>query len=116
MYIVTFPNFIQILREMSEAGDGGESAGAGILQPGQVIKPQTNDDTARHLVEKLYGLKVKSVKELDSYDDRNYMVTVEQEHNNPYIEKVDPNGYILKILNSMDSPKIHVGKYGGFLS
>ena len=82
-----------------------------VLQPGQSIRPQTTPDTAVELVNNLYGLTVTKVKELNSYDDRNYYVHVKPEHKNPHIKEICPDGYILKILNSMDSPKKHVGEF-----
>lgn len=45
-----------------------------------------------------------------SYDDKNYLITVEEEHSNPHIKELWPHGYVLKVLNSMDSPKKHVGE------
>ena len=45
-----------------------------------------------------------------SYDDKNYRVQVSEEYNNPYITTLWHGGYILKVLNSLDSPKFHVGK------
>ena len=76
-----------------------------------VIAPQITLETAKKLVQDLYGLKVKSMKEINSYDDKNYRVEVESECTNPHIQRVCADGYILKVLNSMDSPKQHVGGY-----
>ena len=90
--------------------DGGEEGGC-TLQPGVVIKPEIDEKIATELVSKLYGLKVKTIKEMNSYDDRNYTITVEEDHTNPHIETLWPHGYTLKVLNSMDSPKSHVGMY-----
>ena len=45
-----------------------------MLEPGTIIRPIMTEATARHLVEDLYGFKVTSIKELNSYDDRNYKV------------------------------------------
>ena len=88
------------------AEDGGKNM---ILQPGQLLRPQTSPQIAIELVVRLYGLTVTNVKELNSYDDRNYYVHVKSDHCNPNIKQVSPDGYILKILNSM-APKEHVGK------
>lgn len=81
------------------------------LQPGRLIRPMISVQVARQLVQDLYGLTADSVKEMNSYDDRNFFVTVEQdcEHNNPFIEEISSQGYVLKILNSMDSRKHHIG-------
>ena len=45
-----------------------------MLQPGQLIRPIMTEQTARHLVETLYGFRVTNITELNSYDDRNYKV------------------------------------------
>lgn len=79
-----------------------------MLQPGLIIRPQMTEKTAIHLVKTLYGLTVRSIKELNSYDDKNYLVQVDAEHTNPHLETLWPHGYVLKVLNSMDSPKQHV--------
>lgn len=47
-----------------------------LLQPGQVIRPNISNDAAIKLVFNLYGLKVVAIRELDSYDDRNFYVQV----------------------------------------
>ena len=54
--------------------------------------------------------QVTKIKEMVSYDDKNYHCTVATEHTNPYISELWPAGYILKVLNSMDSKKNHVGE------
>lgn len=91
------------------------------LQPGRLIRPMVSMQLARQLVQDLYGLTANSIKELNSYDDRNFFVTVEQDykHNNPFIEEISLQGYVLKILNSMDSRKHHIDaehKVQGLLS
>ena len=37
-------------------------------------------------------------------------VSVEPEHTNPHIQELCRSGYVLKVLNSMDTPRMHVGK------
>ena len=91
--------------------DGGELESNGTLQQGVVIRPDMDDKLAIELVSTLYGLKVKTIKELNSYDDRNYRITVEEDHTNPHIETLWPHGYTLKVLNSRDSPTPHVGEF-----
>lgn len=82
-----------------------------ILQVGEVIKPSLSESTAREIIHRLYGLYVITLKELNSYDDRNYFITVKPEHSNPYMDTPSPDGYVLKVLNSMDSKKLdYVGK------
>ena len=81
-----------------------------MLQPGQIIRPQTTEENARELIQELYGMTVTWLKELVSYDDRNYWVKVDAQHSNPNVKATCEDGYILKVLNSMDSLKQHVGK------
>ena len=53
-----------------------------------------------------------SIKELNSYDDRNFHVTVDMDAiSNPHIKEASSHGYVFKMLNSMDSKKNHVCKY-----
>ncbi|XP_060063945.1 hydroxylysine kinase-like [Ylistrum balloti] len=74
-------------------------------EKGEIIKPVIPEGAVEDLVRKVYGLDVKSCKELNSYDDRNYHVTVHDSSNNTHIPEVWKDGYILKILNSMDSKR-----------
>lgn len=55
------------------------------------------------LVKNLFGLTTVSVKEMSSYDDRNFYIKTDSEINNPYITELCPHGYVFKILNSQDS-------------
>ena len=80
------------------------------LQPGQIIRPALTKPTAIEIIERLYGLKVKSITEQNSYDDKNYKISVEDEWCNKHMEELWPHGYVFKILNAMDSPKKHVGQ------
>lgn len=78
-----------------------------LLMPGQQIKPQVCEDTVREIIETNYGLQVKSVIELVGYDDKNYRILCkDQENQNPFISEVSKDGYVLKIINSLDSQKI----------
>ncbi|XP_045102821.1 hydroxylysine kinase-like isoform X2 [Portunus trituberculatus] len=77
----------------------------GVLQPGQVIRPVLGKEAPTMLALKLFGLTVTSIKELDSYDDRNYLIKVEGESSNPHIKEPSPDGYVLKVTNSLDSKK-----------
>ena len=86
-----------------------------ILQSGQEVRPEMTVDTAVSLVQRLYGLKVKSIQELDSYLDKNYLVVAETQFDNPHIEEVCGDGYVLKVLNSVESKTTHVGKTAAFV-
>ena len=74
-----------------------------ILEPGTVIKPVVSATKAEDLLKKLYGMNMISVKELNSYDDRNFFFKVSTNHENPHIDDICADGYILKVTNSVDS-------------
>ena len=59
--------------------DGGQGSAV------TVLKPEMDEKIAIELVSGLYRLNVKTIKELNSYYDRNYRITVEEEHTNPHI-------------------------------
>lgn len=72
---------------------------AELLRPGESIRPTLTLKQAERLLTKLYGYRCVSIGELDSYDDRNFKVTVRNSCNNEEKE------YVLKVLNSLDSRK-----------
>ncbi|XP_015601077.1 hydroxylysine kinase [Cephus cinctus] len=74
-----------------------------LLTPGQRIKPTVDTSLAINLVNKLYSLTVTSVTELNSYDDKNFHVICKATHENPWIDQIAEDGYVLKIMNSLDS-------------
>ena len=41
---------------------------------GTRIKPQLDADTAKIILQKTYGIKVLEICELNSYDDKNFLV------------------------------------------
>lgn len=45
-----------------------------ILQPGKKIKPEVTESDAIKLAERLYGIVTKDIVELNSYDDRNFLI------------------------------------------
>jgi len=97
---------------MSTANDNTKDSTAAELKPGQRIRPMMDCAKAIQLVESLYGLSVVNVTQLDGYDDRNFHVRVASStHSNPHIEQISPHGYVLKVMNSIDSMKQHVGVY-----
>ena len=83
-----------------------------IQNPGENVKPTVPDDEVGPLVRRLYGLVVTKFSPLNSYDDRNFYIEVDEEdHWNPHLENVD-NRYVLKIFNSMDSKRPQlIGSY-----
>jgi len=74
-----------------------------VLKPGEIIRPQMNQDMAKDLLRRLYGLEADTCKEFNSYDDRNYYMTVKPESMNVNIPSVWSDGYVLKVTNSQDS-------------
>lgn len=74
-----------------------------LLSPGQRIRPNVNEETVIDLLSKIYGLTVIDIEELNAYDDRNYHVHCKEYHVNPYISVISEHGYVIKIINSLDS-------------
>ncbi|XP_017889035.1 hydroxylysine kinase [Ceratina calcarata] len=79
-----------------------------VLIPGQCIRPPGNKEIATKLLKELYNLTALSVTDLNAYDDRNYHVICDGSHTNPHITNISECGYVLKIVNSLDSKKEHV--------
>lgn len=70
----------------------------------KVYRPELTPDTVFTLTRRLYGLSVVSCHELNSYDDRNFHVMVDHESvDNSHLGQVWPQGYVFKVLNSLDS-------------
>ncbi|CAG9792288.1 unnamed protein product [Diatraea saccharalis] len=80
----------------------------GPLEPGKVIKPIIDHEGVKLLVERLYGISVLELVELNGYDDKNYKIVEDPNVKNPLITNHCPNGYVLKIMNSMDSQNVSV--------
>ncbi|CRL06750.1 CLUMA_CG019508, isoform A [Clunio marinus] len=76
-----------------------------ILKPGAKIKPQIDASVAKQYALKLYGIHALDVCELNSYDDRNFLIFADKSVKNPFIKNFCPHGYVLKFLNSFDSKK-----------
>ena len=63
------------------------------------------------LVQRLYGLQTIKQTALASYDDVNIQVNVKSTSTNKFIREVSEDGYVLKVLNTLDSKKVNfVGK------
>ncbi|XP_053627915.2 hydroxylysine kinase-like [Cherax quadricarinatus] len=80
-----------------------ESSEKEVQQPGQIIRPFVKLGDVPAIVKKIYGLTTLSVKELSSYNDKNFYIQVKSTINNPHIKELCPSGYVLKIVNSLDS-------------
>jgi len=86
--------------------EGTADAGSrGMVPLNEVIKPSVSSEQAKALLLQWYGLDTVSIKPLVSYDDLNFHVKVTASTTvpNPHLNNVEPCGYILKVLNSMDS-------------
>ncbi|KAM7351750.1 hydroxylysine kinase isoform 1-T3 [Cochliomyia hominivorax] len=88
------------------ANTNGSSLSSRTLQPGSDITPKVDNEIVESLLRRLYGITIGDIKELISYDDRNYLVKEDPNIKNPLIISHWPHGYVLKILNSLDSKKI----------
>ncbi|XP_053695338.1 hydroxylysine kinase [Sabethes cyaneus] len=73
------------------------------LKPGSKIRPIVTDEDVRKLAERLYGIIILEMCELNSYDDKNYLIQADRLIKNPILKTVSTNGYVLKIANSLDS-------------
>ncbi|XP_045190936.2 hydroxylysine kinase-like [Mercenaria mercenaria] len=58
------------------------------------------------LVQRLYGLQTTKQTILASYDDVNIRVIVNGTSRNRHIKEVSEDGYVLKVLNTVDSKKV----------
>ncbi|XP_041972324.1 hydroxylysine kinase [Aricia agestis] len=74
-----------------------------ILEPGQIIRANIDHESVKLLAERLYGISVLELTELNGYDDRNFKLIEDPNMKNPLITNHSEHGYVLKILNSIDS-------------
>ncbi|XP_059613237.1 hydroxylysine kinase [Phlebotomus argentipes] len=98
------------LLEISSADKRQEPSGEAIgeseiLKPGTKIKPTISEKEVEKLAERLYGITVLEISELISYDDRNFFINEDRNIKNPIIANHSNHGYILKVLNALDSHK-----------
>ncbi|XP_064641873.1 hydroxylysine kinase-like [Lineus longissimus] len=73
------------------------------FKPDECIRSSISETQARDLAKRLYGLTVTSIRQFNGYHDRNFYLTVDQDCSNPHIDEVLPHGYVLKIINTLDS-------------
>ncbi|XP_055712666.1 hydroxylysine kinase [Phlebotomus papatasi] len=85
--------------------ESGGSEESEILKPGTKIKPTISEKEVEKLAERLYGITVLEISELISYDDRNFFIREDRNIKNPIIANHSTHGYILKVLNALDSHK-----------
>ncbi|XP_044735401.1 hydroxylysine kinase [Chrysoperla carnea] len=69
-------------------------------------KPKLTNEDACEIVKNLYGVNCVNISELKAYDDKNYKINVENIINNKFIENICLDGYVLKIMNSLESKDI----------
>ncbi|XP_044745365.1 hydroxylysine kinase [Coccinella septempunctata] len=50
-----------------------------------------------------YGLEAIKIKELNGYDDKNFLIKVGESKQNDFIHTICENGYVFKVINSLDS-------------
>lgn len=82
---------------------------AQLLEPGVNIKPIVSLSEVKVFATNIYGLHCENVIELNGYDDKNFKLQVcESNVDNPYIKTVCQDGYVLKIMNSLDSKNLAV--------
>lgn len=77
-----------------------------LLKPGRTIKPNLSNEEVTKLAMRLYGIQVKEMTGLPAYDDQNFFLMEDNRYKNPIITNHCPHGYVLKILNALDSQKI----------
>ncbi|XP_076460336.1 hydroxylysine kinase-like isoform X2 [Babylonia areolata] len=103
--------FVLPIMATPQNDNGGQSSSTSSSESSS-YRPEMSEDTVRTLVRDLYGLHVLSCRELDSYDDRNFHVRVEagrpEAVRNAHLGEVWPHGYVLKVLNSLDSRRPEV--------
>lgn len=76
------------------------------LEPGIVIRPIIDQEGVKLLAERLYGISVLEMEELNGFDDKNYKITEDPNVKNPLITNPSENGYVLKIMNTIDSENV----------
>lgn len=77
-----------------------------LLKPGDKIRPELTEDDVDNLALRLYGITIAHKTEMKAYDDRNYFITADTRFKNPIINQGCPHGYVLKVLNALDSQKL----------
>lgn len=77
-----------------------------LLRPGVRIRPDVQEDQVRRLAERLYGISCLGVTELNAYDDRNFLIESDPNVRNPILSSNWSHGYVMKVLNALDSKKI----------
>ncbi|PSN38857.1 hypothetical protein C0J52_21401 [Blattella germanica] len=66
--------------------------------------PDLTKETVAGLLKKLYGFTDVTISPLNGYYDKNYRVQVNKSYNE---KELWPHGYVLKVINSLDSKNIN---------
>ncbi|XP_074604617.1 hydroxylysine kinase [Brevipalpus obovatus] len=79
-----------------------------VLEPGVKIKPDVDLKLAHQIAQKFYDIEVLDVVELNSYDDRNFLIKARLNQNdhqfcNQFHNSNGIHEFTLKITNSLDS-------------
>lgn len=69
-------------------------------EEGKNIRPSTDQQFVRTILDRNYNLNVSKIKELNSYDDRNYYVIASPKSDGSFQQEL-----ILKIINSSNSKR-----------
>ncbi|XP_053407225.1 hydroxylysine kinase-like [Mercenaria mercenaria] len=88
---------------MSESNNNEDTTAIKHQNPEEELKPRIAKDSVPDLVYRLYGLKVREIKELPSYDDLNFFFHADNTIENKNIKSVNKDGYVLKVMNSLQS-------------
>ncbi|CAB3225684.1 unnamed protein product [Arctia plantaginis] len=103
---LVYKNFVKLKKMSQYASRLVEMAGT--LEPGTVIRPTIDEEGVKLLVERLYGISALELVKLNGYDDKNYKITEDPNVKNPLITSHSENGYVLKIMNTIDSQNVAV--------
>lgn len=79
-----------------------------VLEKGTMVRPEIDDEGVKLLAERLYGISALELTKLNSYDDKNYKIIEDPNVKNPLITTPSEHGYVLKIMNSIDSQQAPV--------
>lgn len=76
------------------------------LKPGVNIKPIVTIAEVKGFAKEHYGITPSLVVQMNGYDDLNYKLDVDSAVTNNHIQLVCENGYVFKIMNSLDSQDV----------
>ncbi|XP_052773599.1 hydroxylysine kinase-like [Mya arenaria] len=81
-----------------------EEGNSKVQDPNESIKPRLDPSQVPKLVARLYGIQTGDIKSLPSYDDLNFFFRPATDHvDNKNIPELNKAGYVLKVMNSLQS-------------